>query len=386
MRTSRLVMTGVFTLAMVLTAGVGIYTFNKADTFAADCSDNSIVRCGFTSYEGLTAAYNNNDYGDIRTIFDHYWIKPTLEPGTRAVMGVADSNGNVIADGRVVANNASSIGRTPIQHSHPISIGGKTYYETSHVGGKAFAPGVTQLTALVVLDEAGNFKYAVITDCGNPIYATPVPPPAPEPKDIQVCELESKKIITIKEDQFDQAKHSKNLADCEEKEIVVCELATKTYPVTIKEDEFDAEKHSKNPEDCKEEPKEIVVCELDTKKYPVTIKEEDFDVEKHSKNPEDCKEVPVPEKIKVCDLESKTWITITKSMYDEDKHSTNQADCEVKPVTPPEEPTPPAPKPVQASTPVELPKTGMGSLMGSALGLTSMTVAAYYYAVSRRNG
>lgn len=347
MRTSRLVMSSVFTLAMVLTAGVGIYTFNKADTFAADCSDNSIVRCGFTSYEGLTAAYNNNQYGDIRTIFDHYWIKPTLEPGTRAVMGVADSNGNVVADGRVVASNASSIGRQAIKNSHPISIGGKTYHETSHVGGKAFAPGVTQLPAIVVLDEAGNFKYAVITDCGNPIYATPVPPPAPEPKDIQVCELESKKIITIKENQFDQAKHSKNLADCAEKKIVVCELATKRYPVTIKESQFDTAKHSKNPKDCKE--------------------------------------VPAPEKIKVCDLESKTWITISKSMYNEKKHSTNQADCEVAPVTPPKKPTPPAPKPVQASTPVELPKTGMGSLMGSAFGLTSMTIAAYYYAVSRRN-
>lgn len=315
MRTSRLIMTGMFTLAMIVTAGVGVYSFNKTDAFAADCSDNSIVRCGFNSYEGLTAAYNKNEYGDIRTIFDHYWIKPTLAPGTRAVMGVADSNGNVIADGRVVANNASSIGRQQIQHSHPISIGGKTYYETSHVGGKAFKPGTTQLPALVVLDEAGNFKYAVLTDCGNPIYAKPVPPPTPP----------------------------------------------------------------------KPEPKPIQVCELATKKYPVTIKENEFDSQKHSKNPEDCKEAPKPKEIRVCELETKTWITISETLYDEKKHSTDQADCEVTPITP-EEPTPPAPKPTPTPTPVELPKTGTGGLLGTALGVTSMAVSAYYYATSRRNG
>lgn len=351
-RASRAIVASVFVLAMVLTAGVGVYTFNKADTFAADCSDNSIVRCGFTTYEGLTAAYDKNEYGDIRAIFDHYWIKRTLEPGTRVVHGVADNQGNIVAEGRVVANNAASIGRQQIMHSRPISIAGKTYYETSHVGGAAFKPGTTQLPALVVLDEAGNFKYAVLTDCGNPVYARPVPPPAPpkpEPKDIQVCDLTSKKIITIKEDQFDQSKHSTNLKDCEEKNIQVCVLATKKYPVTINEDEFDTKKHSTNPEDCKEAPK--------------------------------------PKEIKVCDIKTKTWITISENLYDAKRHSTNQADCEVKPVPVPEKPapTPPAPKPA-APTPVELPKTGAADVFGAAIGVTSMGLAAYYYAVSRRNG
>lgn len=317
LRTNRAFIASVFALAVVVTAGLGVYTFNNTDASAADCSNNSIVRCGFTTYEGLTAAYNKNEYGDIRAIFDHYWIKPTLAPGTRVVQGVADNRGNVIAEGRVVASGASSIGRQAIQHSRPISIAGKTYYETSHTGGAAFKPGTTQLPALVVLDDAGNFKYAVLTDCGNPIYARPVPPPKP-------------------------------------------------------------------PEPPKPQPKDITVCDLESKRYPVTIKENDYDAKKHSRNPEDCKEKP--KEIRVCDIETKTWISITEKLYDKKKHSTNPADCEVKPAPPVEKPAPPAPTPAPEPAPRELPKTGTADLLGGTLGLTGMALASYYYAISRRNG
>jgi hypothetical protein len=74
------------------------------------------------------------------------------------------------------------------------------------------------------------------------------------PKNITVCELATKKIVTIKETDFDAAKHSKNLNDCKVTEpgkITVCETATKKV-VTIKENEFDAAKHSKDLNDCAE--------------------------------------------------------------------------------------------------------------------------------------
>lgn len=74
------------------------------------------------------------------------------------------------------------------------------------------------------------------------------------PKNIQVCELATKQIITIREDQFDAAKHSKNLADCAEKppvpgEITVCEIATKKV-VTIKENAFDSSKYTRDLSKC----------------------------------------------------------------------------------------------------------------------------------------
>lgn len=76
-----------------------------------------------------------------------------------------------------------------------------------------------------------------------------------EPKEIQVCLLKDKKIITIKEDEFDSALHSKDLDDCDTpvvqpKDIQVCVLKDKTIK-TIKEDAFDSALHSKNLDDCK---------------------------------------------------------------------------------------------------------------------------------------
>lgn len=306
---------------------------------AASCSDNDIVRCGVHNYDQLTKAYDENRHGDVKAIFDHYWIKRTLPAGAKVYDGQANPDGTVTANGRVVAKNAASIGRQAIKHSRPISINGKTYYETSHVGGQAFANPNASLAALVVLDGQGKFLYALVKDCGNPIYATPVPPPAPEPepKSIQVCELATKKVITIKENQFDQAKHSKNLDDCKEVKIQVCELESKKV-ITIDEDEFDQQKHSKDLEDCKPEPELVEVCDTELNKI-VTVSEETAKDQRYSTNLDDCKEKVTP------------------------------------PAETPEEPTP-APK--------ELPKTGSNDLLSTVLGLTSMSLAIYYFALSRR--
>ena len=81
--------------------------------------------------------------------------------------------------------------------------------------------------------------------------------PAPEDKKIIVCEIATKKIVTIKESEFDASKYSKDLNDCKEvpSDIIVCDLTTKEV-VTIKESEFDSSKYSKDLKDCAEAPKE----------------------------------------------------------------------------------------------------------------------------------
>jgi len=150
------------------------------------------------------------------------------------------------------------------------------------------------------------------------------------PVKITVCELATKKIISIDEKDFDAKKHSKNLDDCKTVppvKIVVCELATKQI-ITIDEKNFDAKKHSKDLNDCKTVPPvKIVVCELATKKI-VTIDEKDFDAKKHSKNLDDCK---TPEKIIVCELATKKIVTINESDFDAKKHSKNLDDCKTVP-------------------------------------------------------
>ena len=109
----------------------------------------------------------------------------------------------------------------------------------------------------------------------------------------------------------------------EDKKIIVCEIATKKI-VTIKESEFDASKYSKNLDDCKEVPTDIIVCDLTTKQV-VTIKESEFDSSKYSKNLDDCKETPVtPEEY--CPIPGKEHMP------------KNSPDCATTPVTPTELP------------------------------------------------
>ena len=54
-------------------------------------------------------------------------------------------------------------------------------------------------------------------DCDEAVVEVP---PKPEPGKETVCELETKKIITIGEDEFNSDKHSKNLDDCKEQPVV----------------------------------------------------------------------------------------------------------------------------------------------------------------------
>ncbi len=149
------------------------------------------------------------------------------------------------------------------------------------------------------------------------------------------------------------------------KKIEVCELATKKI-VTIDEKDFDASKYSKNLADCKEKPPvKIEVCDLTTKKI-VTIKESDFDASKYTKDLSKCKETP-PTKIEVCDLTTKQIVTINEKDFDDTKYSKDLSKCEETPVTPP-----------------ELPKTGMGENVVAVIGLGALIASAAYYIASRR--
>lgn len=188
----------------------------------------------------------------------------------------------------------------------------------------------------------------------------------PPPAKITVCELSTKKIISIYEKDFDAKKYSKDLNDCKEKPpvtITVCELATKKI-VTINEKDFDASKHSKNLDDCKT-PEKINVCELSTKQI-VSIDEKDFDSAKYSKNLDDCKTTP-PATIVVCDLTSKQTVTINESDFDASKYSKDLNACKETPTTPP-----------------ELPHTGMSENIVAIVGLGALIASIAYYAASRR--
>lgn len=57
-------------------------------------------------------------------------------------------------------------------------------------------------------------QFAIQKACGNIITRKLPPPPPPPVIQIQVCELSSKRVITIDEKTFDPNRHSRNLNDC----------------------------------------------------------------------------------------------------------------------------------------------------------------------------
>lgn len=75
----------------------------------------------------------------------------------------------------------------------------------------------------------------------------------PPPVTITVCDLTTKKIVTINENAFDPNKYSKNLEDCASKpepgKITVCEISTKKI-ININESDFNDQKYTKDLSKC----------------------------------------------------------------------------------------------------------------------------------------
>jgi uncharacterized repeat protein (TIGR01451 family) len=187
----------------------------------------------------------------------------------------------------------------------------------------------------------------------------------PEDKDITVCRLSDKKYpVTIKESEFNPNLYSKNPEDCktvEDKDITVCRLSDKKYPVTIKQSAFDATKYSMNPEDCKVlEASYIKVCNLADWTIK-TIKESEFDATKYSKNLDDCKE-------KVCVKDTKQIITINKNEFDATKQTRDLTVCN------------PTPTP---ETPTTIASTGPEAILGGLFGSSAFGFGISSYVRSR---
>lgn len=397
----RILAVSMLAVAFLTVLGVGSY-INRINAEAAggDCSDNSIIRCGINNYNDLTAKYDQNATGDIRAIMDHYWIKRTPEAGNRVLEGIANNKGEVIADNRVVARNAASIGRKAIMHSRSIMIAGRTYYETTHVDGKAFRAGTFQLPALVILDSKGNFKYAILKGCGNPIYAVPVPPPTPPtpptppatppaPKEFARCESLKVNILDRTKFEFIVSYKVEN-TKLQSVTLVIEDSNGKTTEKVINAKDVDAESLKKNQV-------KYIYTQEQVGKYKVSAS-----IKPTTEKFDNCKKdfvVAEEDKEVVCEISTKNLNkVITKKEYEEDqklevgkrKYSKNQSDCEEKPVekkenceVPGKEHLPKDSPDCKEETP-ELPKTGGMTIAGALIGVTAITVAAYYYLNSRK--
>lgn len=162
-----------------------------------DCDANAVMYCGAMSGTELQQKYN--DTASVRTIYTHFGLTnvDVAYAASNAVAGVVTKNGEVMVNGKVVANNAITVGRHDIAGSTKVSRDGVTFYTRS--------PKVSfisnQIDAFVVLNKDGQFKYAILAACGNPVSGrnlvpapapaptptpTPIPTPAPKPTPVPV--------------------------------------------------------------------------------------------------------------------------------------------------------------------------------------------------------
>ncbi|CAN5657538.1 hypothetical protein BH23PAT1_BH23PAT1_2870 [soil metagenome] len=173
--------------ALLFAAGALTVLVPTSDVLASglrECDSNAVMHCGVVSEAELVQKYHANQAGNTQAIFSHFGIN-----GEAALMGMTEGRVNganqVFVGDRLVATDAYTAGRQRIDRRGGVSTpvaGGAAFMRQPSV---SFRNPSSSLPALVKLDQHGNFLYAVLKPCGNPVKARPVQqPPKPQPKPV----------------------------------------------------------------------------------------------------------------------------------------------------------------------------------------------------------
>ncbi len=172
----QLIVATVFTLAVAGAAALG-HGLQQKTTAAVvrDCKANSIDRvnmnggCGAADASEFIADANANNPGDLQAIYANFGLVPAEYSKfvASARPGVTHKDGTVWVDGRKVADNVWSLGRNRNTHyaQKEYHLGGGTLYASRNQD--VFLG--DSLPVMVLFDDRGVMKFAVMNDCGNPI-------------------------------------------------------------------------------------------------------------------------------------------------------------------------------------------------------------------------
>ena len=162
-------------LVMVLST-FGVFQLDTSEAASA----NDVIYGGVSTESGLRDAFNNGDgrnsASNIQAIFDEAINVTDAQEMTGMDWGTVHRDGRVTVDGETVATDAKSSGRLDFRNSQPLGNTGAYYHDTDI----RFSSSTDSLRALVKLDDKGQYEFAVISHCGNPVVAEPVPIPEPQ--------------------------------------------------------------------------------------------------------------------------------------------------------------------------------------------------------------
>lgn len=151
----------------------GVLNPSMMSASAADCSTNSVIKCGFGTLAELRSKYKTNATGDLEDLYNRYGLTPSVVNGATAKTGTVYKDGRLVVDGKVVGTEAHSVGRHYIAGSTSFKAGGTTFYERPTTVSMIS----NAMSVIVFYDGNGNVIAAVMHDCGNPVRVKVVPQP-----------------------------------------------------------------------------------------------------------------------------------------------------------------------------------------------------------------
>jgi hypothetical protein len=163
---------------LVLSLGVVGRLAPHALARIAECNNNSIIYCGFTSKSALISTIKSGDgkgHKDLTAIYNEFGL-PASEYSRfvdEAQPAVVNRDGTVVVAGQVVATNAVTFGRYIGTHSGAgmvtKTIGSTTIY--GNAPSRTFGP-YSSMTGYVLFDASGTPEFIILDTCGNTVTAT----------------------------------------------------------------------------------------------------------------------------------------------------------------------------------------------------------------------
>jgi hypothetical protein len=175
-----------------LAGGSDIYVARNVTT---NTSYSSSVATACNDTVKYSVKLSNTDYGQLTNVT----VKASLTSGDMSASATTSAGGTTTTSGHVNVSLPTNGSLSYVAGSTSLFAGNGTLI-------KALADGVTTtgVNAGTLAGSTTEFlQFQAKVNCKE------------QPKQIQVCELSTKKIITINEDQFDSAKHSKDLTKCQ---------------------------------------------------------------------------------------------------------------------------------------------------------------------------
>jgi hypothetical protein len=163
-------------IAVVAVGLLSYATVVQSPARAATCDPaNDIINCGYTTPADLATKVQASS--ELQAIYNHAftsgWSLGDLATFTaNAKHATVYKDGRVVLDdGTVIGTGANSLGRQKFNDQRlPITIGNTTYYYSAT--SAAFGPNTNSLPAYVLVNDDHSLKFAALTACGNPVWAT----------------------------------------------------------------------------------------------------------------------------------------------------------------------------------------------------------------------